>query len=58
MHNTFETLDHWMNFLNISYHTIFVIDWQVISDLEAFPVNNGGTTFIIFLFGNPHLLEC
>ena len=27
------------------------------SSLEAFSVNNGWTAFIIFLFGDPHLLE-
>ena len=32
--------------------------WQSkIKCLEAFPVDNGWTTFIIFLFGDPHLLE-
>merc|ERR1719189_556622 len=31
--------------------------FKVVSSLEAFPVNNGWTTFIIFLFGDPHLLE-
>jgi len=25
--------------------------------LEALPVNNGRTGLVIFLFGNPHLLE-
>merc|ERR1719361_1164583 len=27
------------------------------NNLEAFPVDNGWTTFIILLFGDPHLLE-
>ena len=27
------------------------------SGLETFSVNNGWTAFIIFLFGDPHLLE-
>ena len=27
------------------------------NDLEALPVDNGRTGFIIFLFGDPHLLE-
>merc|ERR1712226_110462 len=27
------------------------------SSLEAFSVNNGWTAFIVFLFGDPHLLE-
>ena len=26
-------------------------------NLEAFPVNNGWTAFIVFLLGDPHLLE-
>ena len=25
--------------------------------LEAFPVNNSGAGFVVFLFGDPHLLE-
>ena len=30
----------------------------MILHLEAFSVNDGWTTFVVFLFGNPHLLEC
>lgn len=26
--------------------------------LEALAMNDGGTRLVVFLFGNPHLLEC
>lgn len=34
-----------------------VLETEQGSDLEAFAVDDGGTSFIVFLFADPHLLE-
>merc|ERR1712112_483308 len=31
---------------------------ESISCLEALPVDNGGAALVVFLLGDPHLLEC
>jgi len=43
-----------------SWNGIFTSNVVYIStnNLEAFSVNNAGARLVVFLFRNPHLLEC